>query len=136
MPLPIVGMHFRPPAKALTDSLPAGIALFAKREPENEYDPNAIRVLVKSSEIMGISDPTGAITAKLSSALADYGFSLSDIADAECWHLGYIPKEIAKVIAPRLEIEVEYEGTLTLSPIGKPMIEVEFPRSEEPSNDL
>lgn len=42
----MVGMHFRPPAKAVLEQLPAGTELWIKREPENPHDANAVAVLL------------------------------------------------------------------------------------------
>lgn len=44
-----VGMHFRGArAQALAGALTSGSAMRLEREPENEYDPNAIKVLYSS----------------------------------------------------------------------------------------
>ena len=130
MPLPIVGMHFRPPAKALVATLRPGTPLVARREPDNEFDPNAIRVLVTSEVIMAQPDPSGEFSAAIESALSEFGFSLRDIAAQAEWHLGYIPATIAASLAPRLELDKDYEGKFTLSPSSKPMIDIEFPQAE------
>jgi hypothetical protein len=42
----MVGMHFRPPAKAVLEALPVGTTLWLRREPENPYDANAVQVLL------------------------------------------------------------------------------------------
>jgi len=44
--IPLVGMHFRPPAKEVVQCLPVGTELILRAEPTNEHDPNAVRVLV------------------------------------------------------------------------------------------
>jgi HIRAN domain len=51
---PIVGMAFRPPAAAVMQQLPFETKLLLKREPENEYDSNAIRVLLPGFSANGI----------------------------------------------------------------------------------
>lgn len=43
---PIVGMHFRPPAKDVINLLPGGCRLILLREPDNPYDAAAVKVLV------------------------------------------------------------------------------------------
>ncbi len=48
---PIVGMHFRPPAKALVAALPSGTPLMLEPEPTNQYDPFAVKVLVDLTEM-------------------------------------------------------------------------------------
>lgn len=45
--VPLVGMHFRPPAKWVLEHLPANTELRLVPEPENPYDPKAIKVLVE-----------------------------------------------------------------------------------------
>ena len=45
--IPLVGAHFRPPAKALIQSLPVGQVLRLSREPDNQYDTNAIQVWLR-----------------------------------------------------------------------------------------
>ena len=44
--VPIVGMAFRPPAVFIIKSLPHGAPLILEREPENPFDPNAVRVIL------------------------------------------------------------------------------------------
>jgi hypothetical protein len=46
----MVGMHFRPPAKAVLEALPAGTLLWLRREPSNPYDVNAVQVLLPGFE--------------------------------------------------------------------------------------
>ena len=48
---PLVGSHFRPPAKALLASLPAGFHLELRPEPLNPYDPNAIEVWLDTHHV-------------------------------------------------------------------------------------
>jgi hypothetical protein len=48
----LVGTHFRPPeAKEYVSALAVGDELVLEREPENEYDQNAIRVLSSADGI-------------------------------------------------------------------------------------
>jgi hypothetical protein len=44
--IPLVGMQFRPPAKEVLSILPIGMPLEIRPEPENQYDVNAVMVLV------------------------------------------------------------------------------------------
>lgn len=41
---PLVGMHFRPPAKLVLKALPGGVALRLQAEPDNPYDAGAVQV--------------------------------------------------------------------------------------------
>lgn len=43
---PLVGMHFRPPAKDVVNLLPANTNLLLVREPDNPHDAHAIKVLL------------------------------------------------------------------------------------------
>jgi hypothetical protein len=43
---PIVGMHFRPPAKEVVNLLPPNTRVLLRREPTNEYDEFAVQVLL------------------------------------------------------------------------------------------
>ena len=47
----LVGVHFHPPAKQLLDFIPGEAALLLEPEPENPYDPQAIKVLLPVKEI-------------------------------------------------------------------------------------
>lgn len=48
--IPLVGMHFRPPAKEVLSVLVNGTELILRPEPTNEYDMNAVMVLVDMAE--------------------------------------------------------------------------------------
>ena len=115
MSLPIVGAHFRPPAKALLSILPTGTALLARPEPENEHDPNAIMVVLLTSSIPHSHAPA------IATAVAGYGFSSDDIFEAAEWHVGYIPAKISVFLAPKMGGQ-EAQGTLTFDLAGKPKI--------------
>lgn len=85
---PIVGQHFRPPAKALLACLPAGHPLFLRPQPNNEYDENAVQVLLRSSTI-----PTDEFLCdELETQLAGAGFDLETVRAEPEWHLGFLPK--------------------------------------------
>lgn len=47
----LVGAHFRPPAKAIIESLPAGAELGLEPEPSNQYDEYAIKVMVRAEAV-------------------------------------------------------------------------------------
>ena len=48
---PLVGSHFRPPAKLVLDSLSAGCQLILEPDPQNSYDPKAIKVSTRCKDI-------------------------------------------------------------------------------------
>lgn len=117
-PLPIVGAHFRPPAKAILEVLPTGAELELRPEPSNPFDPNAIQVIVASSQI-----PPERYT-DLELSASGYGFSLDDILDSDFWHLGYLPRGLAAVIAPKLAGKT-YPAKLCFLADGKPGLQME-----------
>lgn len=126
--LAIVGAKFRPPAAGLLSVLPTGCALIVRREPSNAYDENAMMVLVKTIDFY-----TAEFAQKLTEACAGYGFSAEDIRDARPpeWHLGYIPRQDALILAPRMDKSGvrETNGALTFSAEGHPR--VQFSLDEE-----
>ena len=89
MSYPIVGQYFRPPAGAILQVLPAGATLILRPEPSNPFDPNAVQVLVKTTEIPREH------TDILAAIAQGQGYSAEDIFAAEEWHLGYISKNMA-----------------------------------------
>ena len=82
--LPLVGAHFRPPAKAILQVLPGATPLLLRPEPDNAYDPNAIQVLVKTSELPEEAHDDLELHAQ------GYGHSLEEILAEPEWHLGYV----------------------------------------------
>lgn len=120
MSYPIVGAHFRPPAKAILQILSIGAPLILRKEPENQFDPNAIAVWWPSVTL----SPT--VHNALDAAAQAYGFDLASIMVEPEWHLGYIPKtlthEVHLIMEPSLN--GEWPGTFTMDPTGKPAITV------------
>lgn len=80
---PIVGAHFRPPAKLILAVLPMGCELLLEPEPENQYDARAIKVLVTPDKIPESQHEM------LRSELPGMGFSLEDILALDFVFLGY-----------------------------------------------
>ncbi len=91
--VPLVGAHFRPPAKWVLAHLPAGTALRLEPEPENAYDPKAIRVLCR------IEDVPGSERAALDNDLAGTGFDLGEMlaAGEQYVWLGYVADSDGKI---------------------------------------
>ena len=116
----IVGAHFRPPAKGLLAGLEQGTKLHLIAEPTNRFDINAIQVILFSKDILETSWPN------LEEELNKFGKERNDILAQNSWHLGYIRKEIAKVLRETNAIQTEkyYPGTYLVSFSGKPIIEV------------
>lgn len=116
--LPIVGAHFRPPAKSILNVLPGGTALKLVPEPTNAYDPNACAVYVESANIpVSVHDD-------LAIAVEGQGYTLEEILEYPAWHLGYIPRTAAETLAP--QISEPLDGTLGFNMEGKPTIIMEI----------
>lgn len=118
----IVGAYFRPPAKGLLSALGNDTPLLVRREPSNEYDGNAIKVVMTTSELMKID---GSVVEK---AIEGFGFTLADLAREDEWQLGYIPRGDASAIAGRMDENnvVELSATLGFSIEGKPQVKFSF----------
>lgn len=122
--LPIVGSHYGPqrgsPSKTLISVLAIGTPLFLMAEPENQFDPYAVAVYLSSSEL------TPAMQDALPEPLADFGFTLEQILAGDSWHLGYVPKGMARKVQPLIG-SAPFPVTFSLSSGGAPHV-----RSEEP----
>lgn len=130
----LVGMHFKPPAKQVLAHLPAGAALRLEGEPENPYDPEALKVLVAFEAV------PEAQLAGLEESLEGTGFTTQDLADlGEIW-LGYVAASGGKPLA-KAGLEVgnaefnsalqgspdEAKATLVFGPDGSPRVSLEVP---------
>lgn len=51
----LVGAYHRPPAKQVLATLPVGTTLLLVAEPENPYDPKAVKVLVDLKEVFPLT---------------------------------------------------------------------------------
>lgn len=96
--IPLVGMHFRPPARAILAALRAGTPLALDPEPSNPYDPKAIKVLVSLREVPLERWPG------LDEACQESGHSLPELLEAEAasgeaFHLGYLADSDGKLAA-------------------------------------
>lgn len=128
---PLVGMHFRPPAKAILGCLPQGAELRLLREPGNEFDPNAIQVWCKSTAIPESQLPD------LDLQSTGFGFSAKDIMGQEEWWLGFIaskpPKgaaqgnKYAPELAPKMDQQESIpKARLVFDGAGKPLVEIDW----------
>jgi len=145
---PLVGSHFRPPAKAILAHLPDGASLVLDPEPSNPYDPSAVRVLVGVSEIPESEYPA------LEVELPEFGSSLEDllkngtlsgedldIFDEPMIFLGYIaasggkPLEKVQAQRPNLVGNSEVLSMLVFSP-ATPAARLRFGPSGEPEVEV
>lgn len=82
--IPLVGQNFRPPARQVLTVLPLGTELHLRTEPENEYDPNAVRVEVDMGDFKVTKLPL------LIAALRDTSFDASELCAKGMLMLGYL----------------------------------------------
>lgn len=88
--IPLVGMHFRPPAKEVLSILPTGTPLILTPEPSNPYDPNAVSVLVDMGALP--LDRVELLNAILPPNTPD----ASELCSRGPFHLGYLAATGAK----------------------------------------
>lgn len=129
MPIsPIVGAHFRPPAKGLLQALPQGTPLQLRPDPDNEYDPGAVAVWYITDQI----EIENKLAAEIDLFCSGFGFGLTEIVSCPEWHLGYIPAESNKKDGPSgtamrraLVGPGPWDCTLTFLPDGRPGVKLE-----------
>lgn len=114
--LPIVGAHYRPPAKLILAHLRPGTELHLQAEPQNPYDENAIMVLLPSSNL-----PQAEEFWQLCEA--NFGLTEEDLAGVPI-HLGYIPRTDTHLVHPFLPDFGPVTGTFTVTAAGKPAVTV------------
>lgn len=129
----IRGMHFRisdpinpSPAKLLIELLPSGAGLSLVREPENAYDSNAIQVWLPRESLPSGLLGEGPDGEDFELKLNGYGWTREMVADAPELMLGFVGKEFAEHIAPKLDAGEEPSSSFFVSGKGKPMVKVEF----------
>lgn len=124
----IVGAHFRPPAKGLLSCLPAGSKLLARREASNAYDANALQVIWPTSGVnseLGL----GVMRDEVQKNVEGFGSSADEVFTAPEWHLGYVPRTEAALLAPKMDAMglSELSGELTFAATGGAQIQFEVP---------
>ena len=102
---PIVGAHFRPPARLVLAALAGGTTLRLEPEPENPYDPNAIKVLVCPEAVPESQRE------RLAGELPNCGWSLELLLAEREIQLGYVcastnAKALAKAPGTRGNVEI------------------------------
>lgn len=133
MTLPIVGARHRAPADTILNNLPAGQTLILVREPENQYDANAVKVCLPADWQNDMPVAT----------LQDLQEAVSLVAEEfppnDEYHLGYVPRDLAAVIAPKMDEEMTEDGVaevivgrLVFDPAGRPVFDSE---EENPDTD-
>lgn len=125
---PIVGMHFRPPAKDVINMLPTGADLELRRQSDNEYDANAVQVFLH-----GFSrEPTSAHAALYETlAAGQEDLFLQEAGWVDPLPLGYICSKksgMAKLFAQAMDEagRASVCANLSFDMAGKPQVETEF----------
>lgn len=90
--VPLVGAHFRPPAKLLLQSVPAGFPLELRPEPSNPYDSNAIAVWLDTK---GLNDDA---IDELTSTLPGMGHDIEEVLAQRWWQIGYVARQEAAAL--------------------------------------
>lgn len=120
---PLVGMHFRPPAKAVLSALPSGTELILSPEPDNEYDTDALRVLVEPDQVPESQ------RGPLALACEGFGFAIDEVLAAPIF-LGFIAKTRPEKNIPvgnkqfldAMAGSPHHKATLGFSAEGKPQV--------------
>jgi hypothetical protein len=86
----LVGAHFNPPAKWILAVLPSGTPLELAPEPDNPYDPEAVKVLVWPARI-----PSSHYE-QLEESLAGTGFTVDGLLVEGPITLGHLAREGGK----------------------------------------
>ena len=104
---PIVGSFARQGGKTVLMHLGVGTALVLAPEPENQYDPEAIRIEVELGPAW--ADAPASLLDSLDAELAMSGLTREELAgaDAPRFHLGYVPRSGGKPLAKAQSIEGE-----------------------------
>lgn len=119
MSIPIVGAHFRPPAKAILQAIPLEHPLELRAEPENSYDPNAIAVWIATSSLESLPTVTQQTLATLSTG---FGHDWDSLLSQPCWHLGYVPRTMTGLVHPKLGASGRLPVHLSTTSAGAPAI--------------
>lgn len=124
--LPIRGFQFRPHGRAIVRGLTHGQSLVLEREPDNEYDPHAVKIILETGSL---SDDA---KANLADTLPGGGIELDEFLTVTRWHIGYIPKEMSQNIGTILQHpeQVALRATFTLDVKGYPSIELSAQQKE------
>lgn len=109
--VPLMGAHFRPPAKALIQALPSDHPLSLRPEPTNPYDPNAVAVWLDASTI-----DEDTLAQELAFTLPPQGQDVEALLDQRWWQLGYLAKEKAAIFQEPIARAIEGANASAESP--------------------
>lgn len=108
---PLVGAHFRPPAKQILAHLPAGAGLILEPEPENPFDPQAVKVSVPVTAIPESEFPA------LAQELPEAGLTLEQLMSGGTVWLGYIAKSSGKPLTQAQQSEPSLVGNAEVAEV-------------------
>lgn len=115
----VVGMHFNPPAKWLVQVLKAGTELALEKDPGNPYDPNAIKVYLRSGKDIPESQHR-----RLEELLVGSGYDLVEVTQDVPWMLGHLAasgnKPLAKAQTVTAGLVGNVEVLTVLEELGRP----------------
>lgn len=119
---PIVGNVFRMAGKLVLPYMGEGHPLILEPEPENPYDPDAVKVCVDASSI----------------TLSNGESAVLDPDTPLIIHLGYIPHSgnktdttgIGTTQVLNIIMQPNWSASLTFSPMGRPMVRITYSSSE------
>ena len=128
MLIPLVGAHFRPPAKQIIAAARAGARLELVPEPDNPYDAKAIQVWGTPSEMIPAEQ-----LERLSESLLGTGADLDEVMNGEAMHLGYLADSDSKTAQGGagnreaqavMEMGGEWSAQLTFDAAGRPQVRI------------
>lgn len=126
--IPLVGMAFRPPASQVLAALPLGTAVDLLPEPDNQYDSNAVRVVVDMAAF-----PENKVLI-LETMLTGTGYTAFELMREGPFMLGYLaatggkparggPGNIEALL--RMSAPESYRAVLGAAPEGYPTVTIE-----------
>jgi hypothetical protein len=104
--------------------MPSGLSLMLIREPDNDFDTNAIAVWVLGKTLRAMSN---ANQVTLRTMLDGYGFQLDEVLNND-WQLGYVAAKTGEAwaIAPAIDGGMAVVATLTTAITGAPAVKLEW----------
>jgi len=138
---PIVGANFRPPAQDILQLLPVGTKLVIIREPDNQYDSDAIKVLLPGFSAdgphAGMYSQCVDVVKEFENSQVPMKWGMEQLTDP--LHLGYIANsaktggKYASELCEWMELHHFYECELVFGASGRPKIQMD---DYSPSEDL
>lgn len=112
---PLVGMHFRPPAKAIVAKAPMGLALRLVPDRANPYDENAVAVFTAAGALAGM---TTAQLEAMGQEATGMGYDSSGLIEGMdgkgegVWQLGFLAAKMPKGYPEGTRLNAELAGRI------------------------